>query len=36
MIDTIYFTLTLALLCFVCTWLGWSIGYEDAKKKYRR
>ena len=36
MIDTIYFTLTLALLCFSCMFAGWSIGYEDAKKKYRR
>lgn len=35
MVDKFYFIVTVILLCFSCMCIGWSVGFEDAKKKYR-
>ena len=36
MVEKIYFVITLLLLCFACMYIGWEIGYADAKQKYRK
>lgn len=36
MVDKFYFIVTAVLMCFSCMWVGWSIGFEDAKKKYKK
>ena len=36
MVDTVYFTICLSVVCFCCMFIGWIIGYADAKKKYKR
>ena len=35
MVDMVYFLICLAGACFAFMWIGWRMGYEDAKKKYR-
>ena len=35
MIDTVYFIVCFIMLCFSCMFMGWIIGYDDAKKKYK-
>ena len=35
MVDMGYFIVLLAVICFLCVFIGWTIGYGDAQKKYR-
>ena len=35
MVDTVYFIVCFVMLCFSCMFMGWIIGYDDAKKKYK-
>ena len=35
MVDIVYFMICFGVVCFCCMWIGWVIGYADAKKKYR-
>jgi hypothetical protein len=36
MIDKFCYVITLLMMCFACVWVGWDIGYKDAKKKYKQ
>lgn len=36
MVDKFYFIVAMLMMCFSCAFIGWDIGYRDAKKKYRR
>ena len=35
MVNTVYFMICLALVCFLFMFIGWMVGYADAKKKYK-
>lgn len=36
MVDKFYVVVLLLFVCFLCVYLGWTIGYDDAKKKYKK
>lgn len=36
MIDTVCFMICLAVVIFCCMFVGWLVGYAEAKKKYRK
>ena len=35
MVDTVYFIICFVMVCFMFMFMGWIIGFDDAKKKYK-
>lgn len=36
MVEMVYFVFLLVVICFLCVFIGWTIGYGDAMKKYKK
>lgn len=36
MVDYVYFTICMVIVCFCCICLGWEKGYKDAMIKAER
>jgi len=36
MVDMFCFVVAMVLMCFACMFVGWTIGYDDAKRKYKQ
>jgi len=35
MVDKFCYAICLLLLCFSCMFVGWLVGFADAKKRYK-
>lgn len=36
MVDMVYFLICLGLICLCFLYIGWDIGYNEAKQKYNK
>jgi hypothetical protein len=36
MVDMVYYLISLALVCLCFLYIGWDIGYHEAKRKYNK